>query len=358
MPVVWNFADIPGEVRRRVDGGERVALIFLDAFGLEFLARHGDHPLIERLEVTPLRAQFPSTTTAHVTTAHFGVPVQEHGLYEWNVLEPSLDEIICPLRFNSTGAEPEETLKDRLDPSALAPGPTFYESLAVPCVIAQPGTLAGTFSGVATRGADVIGFHRLHAGVRALADAFAVPGSEYRYGLLYWDLIDRAGHDHGPGSPEFAAACRRSLDELWDTVSELRGVTVLITADHGQVDVAPDRVDYLDDLWPELPALLSYSRPAGSSRDVFLHVRAEEVATVIDGLAARLDGRAIVRPAAELFDRVGPRLRDRLGDVAVLPAAGRQAWLRRAAASEQRFRGQHGGLDETETATYLAQLMS
>jgi hypothetical protein len=87
MPGVRNFADIPGEVRRRVDGGERVVLIFLDAFGLAFLGRHCDHPLIERLEVTPLSAQFPSTTTAHVTTAHFGVPLHEHGLYECVLLE-------------------------------------------------------------------------------------------------------------------------------------------------------------------------------------------------------------------------------------------------------------------------------
>ncbi|MGZ6662855.1 MAG: alkaline phosphatase family protein [Solirubrobacteraceae bacterium] len=70
-------------------------------------------------------------------------------------------------------------------------------------------------------------------------------------------MIDRAGHDHGPGSPEFAAGCKRSLDEVWEAVSELRGVTVLITADHGQVDVSPERVDYLDDLWPELPPLLT-----------------------------------------------------------------------------------------------------
>jgi hypothetical protein len=43
-----------------------------------------------------------------------------------------------------------------------------------------------------------------------------------------------------------------------------------------------------------------------------------------------------------------------LGDVVVLPADGRQAWLRSAAANEQRFRGQHGGLHEAETSTYLA----
>ena len=85
-------------------------------------------------------------------------------------------------------------------------------------------------------------------------------------------------------------------------------------------------------------------------------MRSEHVTTVIAELSARLDGRAEVRPAAELFETIGPRLRERLGDVAVLPCAGRQAWLRRAAASEQRFRGQHGGLDEAEAATYLAQL--
>ena len=135
MPAVKNFADIPAEVRRRVDAGERVILILLDAFGLEFLERHRDHPLIQRLDVTPLTSQFPSTTTAHVPSVHFGMPVHEHGLYEWNILEPALGEIICPLRFNATGAEDEGTLVGRLEPSVLAPGPTFYESLALPCVV-------------------------------------------------------------------------------------------------------------------------------------------------------------------------------------------------------------------------------
>jgi hypothetical protein len=356
MLAVKSFADIPVEVRRRVDAGERVILILLDAFGLEFLERHRDHPLIQRLDVAPLTSQFPSTTTAHVSSVHFGMPVHEHGLYEWNILEPALGEIICPLRFNATGAEEEGTLVGRLEPSVLAPGPTFYESLAVPCLVAQPFRLAGTFSAVATRGAGPVGFRRLGQGVRALGKAFAAPGSDHRYALVYWDLIDRAGHDHGPGSPEFAVACQRSLDELWDAMEALRGVTVLFTADHGQIDVGPDRVDYLDDLWPELPTLLSQPRPAGSSRDVFLHVDAEHVVTVIHELSARLEGRAEVRHAGELFDRIGPRLKARLGDVVVLPVAGRQAWLRSAAANEQRFRGQHGGLHEAETSTYLARL--
>ena len=161
MLAVKSFAEIPAEVRRRVAAGERVVLILLDAFGLEFRERHRDHPLIQRLDVIPLTSQFPSTTSAHVPSVHFGMPVHEHGLYEWNVLEPALGEIICPLRFNPSGAEEEGTLVGRLEPSVLSPGPTFYESLAVPCIVAQPSRLAGSFTAVATRGAQVIGFRRL-----------------------------------------------------------------------------------------------------------------------------------------------------------------------------------------------------
>lgn len=351
-----SFADIPGEVRRRVDLGEKVAVVLLDAFGASFLPRHRDHPLVQRLSVTPLRSQFPSTTTAHVTTMHFGVPVEDHGLYEWNVLEPSLEAIICPLRFTAAGAAGEGELAGRLDPMVLAPGPTFYETLGAPSVVLAPEWIAdSTFTRLATRGARTIGFPDLRAGVSLLGDVLD-GGSQVRYAFLYWDTIDRIGHESGPSSPAFDAAARHALDCLWDGLRRRRDFTVLITADHGQVDVDPERVDYLDDLWPGLPGLLSQPRPAGSSRDAFLHVRPDHREHVIDELSARLQGRAEVVPAAELFARLGPRLETRLGNVAVLPAAGRQAWLRRAAANERWWRGQHGGRHADETSTYLAEL--
>jgi arylsulfatase A-like enzyme len=173
------------------------------------------------------------------------------------------------------------------------------------------------------------------------------------YANLYWDMIDAIGHVHGPSSPEFDASIREALDAL-EPLTRLDGVTVLFTADHGQVDVTPDRVDYLDDLWPELSSYLTQQRPAGSARDMFLHVREPE--TVIAELAARLGDLADVRPAASLFDTVGERLAARLGDVVVLPADGREAWLRSAVSVEHKFRGHHGGLHPDETRTYLAEL--
>ncbi|MGZ4167170.1 MAG: alkaline phosphatase family protein [Solirubrobacteraceae bacterium] len=354
-----SFADIPDEVRRRVAAGERVALLLLDALGLRFLHRHDDHPLLERLEITPLRSQFPSTTTAHVTTVHSGLAVQDHGLYEWNVLEPELNRIICPLRFTLAESKVSGELEGRLDPAALLPGPTLYESLGVPCFVLQPQAIADSvFTRQATRGATVHAFDTPADGMQALAGLMGIVEGP-AYALLYWDEIDRAGHEGGPDSPEFHAAARAALDAIHDRLGDLGDVTVLVTADHGQVAVSPERVDYLDELWPELPAMLSHPRPAGSSRDAFLHVRDEHVDTVLAELPARLDdgaGGARVLPATELFDRIGPRLAARLGQVAVLAAPGREVWLRSAPGNERWFRGQHGGLDAAEVETYLAEV--
>src|SRR3954447_7940229 len=135
-----DFAALPATVERLlggVPGGlpdtalpprgtpERVALVLLDAFGMRFAERHADHPLLRRIArdgvITPLRSQFPSTTTAHVTTVHTGRPVTEHGLYEWKLYEPALDRIIVPLPFAVPDGEPDSLLATGLDPAVLLP---------------------------------------------------------------------------------------------------------------------------------------------------------------------------------------------------------------------------------------------
>ena len=56
------------------------------------------------------------------------------------------------------------------------------------------------------------------------------------------------------------------------------------------------------------------------------------------------------------FAGAGPRLRERLGSVCVLPPPGRMAWLRSATDLSSNFRGHHGGRTPEEMSTYLAAL--
>lgn len=350
-----SFADIPQTVERMLAEGarDRVGVVLLDAFGRRFLERHAGHPFLRRLEVTELSAQFPSTTTAHVTTMHTGRPVGEHGLYEWNVYEPRLDAIVTPLLFSFAGDDRRDSLRaSGLDPATLLEGDTLYERLAargVRSTVMQPAAFSpSTYDGVATAGARPAPYGSLAEGVAAFFDALAEPGYTY----LYWDRIDATGHVHGPDSPEFARAAVEALDALERGLRMAPGALLLVTADHGQVATDPERVDWLDELWPELPALLTH-RPAGSARDVFLHTAPGAAEEVIAGLAGRLGDGGQVRRAAELM-APGPRL----ADVCVLPGPGRMAWLRSAEGASTGFRGHHGGLHPDETDTWVGALYS
>jgi hypothetical protein len=349
---VRSFPDVPATVERLLAGGERerVGVVLLDAFGRRFLERHADHPFLRRLTVTEIATQFPPTTTAHVTTMHTGRPVGEHGLYEWNIYEPALDAVVIPILHagSAGGALP-------IDPATFIDGPTLYERLDVPSTVLHPSSFSpSTYDGVFTVGSRLQPYATFRDGVDGLFDALERGG----YAYLYWDRIDLMGHLHGPASPEFDAAAIAALDALEAGLREVPGALLLVTADHGQVAVDPARVDYLDELWPELTGLLA-QRPAGSSRDVFLHTQPGAASEVVAGLSERVDAdvRLVADMVADgLFGEVGPRLRERLADVCVLPADGRTAWLRPYAGRPQSFLGHHGGLHRDEVDTWVGAL--
>jgi hypothetical protein len=137
------------------------------------------------------------------------------------------------------------------------------------------------------------------------------------------------------------------------------GTLVLLTADHGMSPVDPTRTVYVNQIWPELAAYVATGAdgkplaPAGSCRDLFLHVRSGHIDEVRDGLSDRLDGIAEVVTAEALiaagaFAKPSAHLRTRLGDVVVLPRYGEAVFWHEPGRFVQNLHGQHGGLSPQE----------
>jgi hypothetical protein len=349
-----SFAELPGLVEERLAEHARVALVYFDAYGWRFLERHGDHPLFARASVEKWTSQFPSTTTVHSTTIHTGLPVAEHGLYEWYVYEPKLNRMITPLWFCFSGERERETLRAAgLSAEDVFPFPALYERLEVPSHVAMPeGFVRSTPNTRLLAGAAVHGFGTPAEGLARLACELAA--EERAYGTIYLPEVDGYMHFHGPDDPEVP----RLMDATLTAVAETpwpEGTLVLLTADHGMSAISPERTSYVNVVWPELTRHLAHGAdgkplaPAGSARDLFLHALPERVDDVVAELGRRLEGKAVVRRTDDgLFAEIGDRLRARLANVVVLPHPGEAAYWLEAGRFEQRFLGQHGGLSPEE----------
>ncbi len=341
---------------------ERVVLVLADALGWHRLAAFADEPFARRLlddgHVLRLTTQFPSTTTAHVTTLCTGKPVGATGFYEWYQFHEAADGLVGPLLYARPGEAPGSL---PVDPATFYDfGETFVQGLVRRGVAATSfqNALYATspFSQCALAGAEVISFWEPGEALRLAAEV------ERGFAFVYLDAVDANCHASGPGSAEATAATRATLDALEQLVSQLQPGTLLaVTADHGHVAANPETCLYLNRIWPELGSLLTIAAPAGSPRDVFLHVQPGRSDEVVGGLRERLGRRAIVEPIDVLIDDgvfgdVSDVLRRRLGDVVVLPAEGHEAYWYEPPVWQQHLLGHHGGLSAEESHTYLGLL--
>jgi hypothetical protein len=373
---------LPGDALPELaDAPPRVVAVFLDALGWECVQRLAERaPLLARIRahgvLSQLTSQFPSTTTAHVTTLHTLQPVGEHGSYEWFVYEPSLDRIVCPLMAGFAGEEAGGLLTAGADLQELYPQAdglaTRLARLGVACNLVQPAPTAATpFTLMVCGGSPVHGVEGAREGA-ALAAQLALAAAP-SFTTLYLDDVDECGHAYGPGDPRTERVALEVLEaieqELVETLAGTPGTLVLVFADHGQVAADPERCIYVNERCPALVPLLrsgADSRPlapAGSARDLFLHVREGALDEAVGLLAALFGEDAWVAPTGGLAEdgvfgpRVSPRFRERVGDLVVLPRAGVEAWWREPGRFEQKLHGHHGGLEPAEAETWLGALV-
>lgn len=368
--------DVLGDLPRRY---KKVILLYVDAFGWKFFERTAEkYPFLKRFldqgVASKLTSQFPSTTAAHVTTIHLGVPVGESGIYEWFYYEPLLDRMIAPLLFSYAGDDERGTIKfpPGLSLKPFFPYQTLYERLrdrGIKSYVFQHGDyINSTFGSTAFAGATHLVPYKTPAeSLLKLADAVTAE-QDTSYFFYYFDPIDSIGHQYGPASKYFDAeienfmlAAERLLHNA--LANETHDTLMLITADHGQDDVSPKTTIYLN---LEVPEIKQYLRmdgggrllaPAGSPRDLFLYIKDENLDEAYDLLVNHpvLKGRAEVYRVSELIDQhfftggePSERFLQRVANLVILANAGETVWWYEEGRFEQHFYGHHGGLSPQE----------
>lgn len=355
----------------------KVILMYVDAFGWRFFEQVADqYPFLKRFVeqgvASKITSQFPSTTTAHITAIHLGKSVGQSGIYEWFYYEPLLDRLISPLIFSYAGDKENGTIQlpEGTGLKPFFPDPNVYEKLSasgVKSYIFQPaGYNNGGFASLALAGARKRGFKTINEGLLNLGDA-VLAETDPAYFYLYFDSIDSLGHKYGPSSRHFMAEIHSFFDAaeqfLHKTLaSGAQDTLLLLTADHGQVDVFPQKTIFLNHHFPKLKSLIRTDGegrllvPAGSARDMFLYIRPGQVDEAYHMLHQHpvFEGKAEVHRVSDLIargffgDSPSDAFMQRIADLVILPYAGETVWWYEKDRFDMDMYGHHGGLTPAE----------
>ncbi|HLC59639.1 MAG TPA: alkaline phosphatase family protein [archaeon] len=354
-----------------VEKCNKVVLFFVDGFGYFQWTRHyKDNEFLntftEKGLVSPITTVFPSTTAAAVTTINTGLTTQEHGLPEWTVYFKEIDQSINTLPFITLLGEDVAELGG--NPKMLFDGQTFHQDLKKNNVksfaFMNEQYARGYYSDMIFKGSTVVpytDFSDLFLKLRSLLRK--EKGQAYFY--VYIGDIDAVGHSFGPSSEEYAIQvsmlAHTFKKELRKTDEQAAKETlILVTSDHGQVDISPNKTIYLNRFQKVNDALrLGKSRnpilPTGSPRDVFLHIKDGMTADMKEFLEHKLRRKIFVMDTNNaikngLFGigKVNKNFHDRIGDLLLIPRKNNTVWYEHMPGMKLNMLGHHGGMNKLE----------
>ncbi len=334
--------------RWQLPAAERVCVVLIDGLGAELLADPSAKApfLKEHLQQgRTLRAGFPTTTAVSMGSFGTGRPPGQHGLVGYEMLDPDRDRLLNGLHWD-----------DVVDPLSWQPYRTFFERLeriGLRTVRIGPERFDGSgLTRAALRGGTFAPATALRDSCAAAQDALADLGDPVALAYLYWGGVDYAGHTHGWRSRQWRAAVAevdRAMAKLYRGLAP--GTLLLITADHGMVDLAHrDRHDLAS-----TPALLADVRHiGGETRCPQLYVEPGTAERVARRFEDAFGDRAWVRTRQQAveqgwFGQVDDRVLPRIGDVLVA-AYGAFGLVDSRVVDPKVLRmiGQHGSLTEAE----------
>lgn len=336
-PLLDPSLDWPSFLPAPARGAEQVVLLVLDGLGWNQLCdRTALAPTLAAMTGGPITTVAPSTTATALTSITTGTAPGEHGVVGYRI---AMDRsVLNVLRWSADGRDVRRTIP----PDTVQSIEPFLGQR--PPVITRAEFAESGFTRAHLDGTRLRGWRVVSSVVVEIADALR-RGESFVY--AYYDGIDKVAHEYGLGAhydAEVAAA-----DAL---VADVRavlppGAILLVTSDHGQVDVG-------DDLVTPDPAVLSHvDLQSGEGRFRWLHARPGRARGLFEEASARHSDRAWVVSREQVVDEgwLGPRVTDeargRLGDVALV-SRDTAAFVDPADGGHIRLVARHGALTADE----------
>ena len=291
-----------------VADADNVVVFVLDGLGWDQLQDHRHlMPTLASMVGGPIHTVAPTTTATALTSITTGLTPAEHGLIGYRIVLGG--DIVNVLRW----AVGEQAVRRSHPPTQVQPFEPFLGQTVPVVTIAE--LQVSSFSEAHLRGSMQVGW-RAASSIAVEAKAQIEAGERFVY--CYYGGIDKIAHERGFG-PYYEAELRAAdslVAEMLATVPT--GTAVLVTADHGQVDVGSRIVH------PSAELLANVNFQSGEGRFRWLHTAKGALDDVAAIAQSEVGDTAWVATRDQMLDEhwfgstMTPGVRARLGDVALV----------------------------------------
>ncbi|WAB83314.1 alkaline phosphatase family protein [Microcella daejeonensis] len=344
-----------GDPLLRLPRARSAAVVLVDGLGSAPLAARAGHAR-RILAAVPkkggsIHSGFPSTTASALASLTTGLLPGEHGLTGYSAVDARHDRVVTVL----------SDWDERMQPRDWQPHPTLFETATadgVEAVVIAPERYRSTgFTEAVLRGARFVPAATIADRIDAAVGELAAPGRRLVY--VYIPELDSAGHAHGAASEQWL----HRLEELDAALAPLErrlphDAGVLLTADHGMIDVPEHRrlVIATDD-----PVWEGVRHVAGEPRCLQLALEGDadlEAARARWQAAEGARSWVVTRQEAidaGWFGAVSAAVLPRIGDLLIAARSAVAYYDERTATPRSlAMVGQHGSLSAEETRIPLA----
>lgn len=289
-------------------GADQVVMLVVDGLGWNQLQeRLSIATTMAAMEGVAITTVAPTTTATGLTSLATSAPPGEHGVVGYRIAVGR--DILNVLRWTTSRGD----ARDSIDPRSIGLLEPFGSQR--PPVVNRAEVEFSGFTEAHLRGTRHVGY-RMPSTLNAEVVRLLRSGEPFIY--AYYDGIDKVAHEYGLGTVYAAELIfvDRMIEYLLHHLPA--GVALVITSDHGQVDVG-DRV------YPPHPSVLSHTeRQSGEGRFRWFHALPGAEAALYDAALEHHGDIAWVVTREQVLDECwfGPKVLPgplaRLGDVALV----------------------------------------
>jgi predicted AlkP superfamily pyrophosphatase or phosphodiesterase len=255
----------PNELRK----SKKIVLLIIDGLGYEFLQKQKSSFLYKNIR-GKMTSVFPSSTSAAIPTFLTGTPSNEHSMTGWFTFIKEIGMQVIPLPFvpRSTHFPPLGEFIDIKEVFNIKP---FTNKIKTRSYLVQYDGIIDSHFTLAAAGKSKLISHKGMNQFFSKIKSTISTSNKKKYIYAYYNQHDSLSHDHGTNNSKVLKHFKKLDKKIASFVKYLKDTTLIITADHGQINTPKSKIINLND-HPKLQETLSIPM-CGEHRFAYFYIK-------------------------------------------------------------------------------------